>query len=281
MPNRGRLFFVFVMMAFTAPLFGQQDGIEVHGVTAKPASAGVTRLTWNAESPDVCKSVTYSVYHDTNADFTPSAKNQIASRIKETHFDAPESPESKSSFYRVKVVQEPVKAPAGVIFGVRPTSQPGSVRGRVFAITKGGDLKPARLATVRLLLQARSVGHKVDKKYECEETAELVFLTKQVELKERESDASCKRELILDMDATIAAEEWSQVKPRQWQFLETDADEEGNFVFPKVPSGKYNVIVQAQAGINDAFWNQEVWVRPGESVNVKVSEIETTCSNLE
>jgi hypothetical protein len=65
-------------------------------------------------------------------------------------------------------------------------SQPlGSVHGRVFAVTKGGDIKPARLAQVCLIFESRIVGHKVDPSAANEETAGLVFLDKLIEQKKQ------------------------------------------------------------------------------------------------
>lgn len=99
----------------------------------------------------------------------------------------------------------------------KPHSYPqplGSVHGRVFAITRGGDLKPARLAQVYLVFETRIVGHKVDPSATNEENAGMVFLNKHTEqmkqlldeLQEKSKDdsissdafktISCKAELL-------------------------------------------------------------------------------------
>lgn len=184
----------------------------------------------------------------------------------------------------------------------KPRSNPqplGSVHGRVFAITKGGDLKPARLAQVYLVFETRIVGHKVDPSAANEETASLVFLKEQTEqlklgnneLLEKSRDGSissealqkltCKSELLAVDKGIIAALGWTQAKPHQGQVLTTDTDEEGNFAFPKVRTGKYNVIARGRAGISDAYWKQDVWVQPGEAVTVKVANVESSCVDSE
>jgi hypothetical protein len=173
----------------------------------------------------------------------------------------------------------------------------GSVHGRVFAITKGGDLKPGRLAQVYLIFESKIVGHKVDPSAENEETAGLVFLDKHVEQMKQVSaelevkskddsisskglDAfSCKAELLGVDKAIIDTLDWSKSKPHEGQVLFTDADEEGNFVFPKVRTGKYNVIARGHAGMNDAYWNQDVWIQPGEAVAIKVANVESSCAD--
>lgn len=88
---------------------------------------------------------------------------------------------------------------------------------------------------------------------------------------------TCKSELLAVDKAMIATLEWSQAKPLEGQVLFADTDEEGNFVFPKVRTGKYNVIARGRAGINDAYWKQDVWVQPGEAVTVKVASVESSC----
>jgi hypothetical protein len=182
----------------------------------------------------------------------------------------------------------------------RPTQQRlGSVHGRVFAVTKGGDFKPARLAKVYLIFETKTVGHKVDPSAANEETAGLVFLKKHLEqVKQVNSEVldksnnslvssetldtfSCKAGLLGVDEAIVATLDWSQAKPHQGQVLFTNADEEGNFVFPKVRTGKYNVIARGHAGINDAYWKQDVWVQPGEAVTVKVATVESACVTSE
>jgi hypothetical protein len=251
--------------------------LEIDDVTIKDLPSGMIRLSWTTKEPSCDYSISYSVYRDTKEDFVPSKGNQIASGITSAHFDTRDI-SGIDNVYRVEAVKGP--APKAPVAG-KPIGQPGSVHGRVFAITKGGDIKPARLATVHLVFEARAIGHRLDQKFECEETAYPVFLERRLKAMEQNGSDSCKRQLMDDRNGVIGLLKWVQQGSHEWQDLIADADEEGNFTFPKVPPGKYDILVQNQAGINEAFWNQEVWVQPGQLLNVKVANVEHSCSDLE
>lgn len=184
----------------------------------------------------------------------------------------------------------------------KKTSPPGTaaVSGRVFVITEGGDLKPARLANVYLLF--KGIGRTVPQSSE-EATAALVFqeahLTNLLEAEQaigrtladsakaqaqgvpfdqdEYEDMSCHKKLLTWDQSIIATMKWAQAGKREKQFLFTNADEEGYFKITKVPAGSYAVVARGQAGINDASWYMEVSVKQDQEVSVKLASPARAC----
>jgi hypothetical protein len=183
-----------------------------------------------------------------------------------------------------------------------PTSQSaedissyGSVTGRVFAITKGGDLKPGRLARVYLLFAVEAVNGKVGGSDE--KTAGNIFLealnqgaetnlkkmqeyAKNPILSSTEIEAmSCTDDLQAADAAIMRTLAWSVGQNHQSEVLSTDADEEGDFTFAKVQRGSYVGVGRGKAGINDVYWQQDVSLESGQTVEVKLHDVETACVN--
>jgi len=186
----------------------------------------------------------------------------------------------------------------------------GVVVGRVFAITKSGDLKPCRLCKVYLFFSLPIVGQKVvDAKAE---TPGEVFLLNQLEQLKVIGDASkaemtrsdkmisaprshplseeeaasaarvsaelrCKSLLIGDTKAILDTFERADQHNQSMPIYSADADEEGNFQLSKIKSGEYILVALGQAGMNDAFWQENVQVHLREKVTVKLSSVKTAC----
>jgi hypothetical protein len=167
----------------------------------------------------------------------------------------------------------------------------GAIHGKVFAITNDGDLKPARFARVYLLFSCKISGNKVIDS--AEETATLVLLKARLEQQEQWSkesktalegltassieELSCRHDLLGDDKAIIATLDWATSKKAASGVLATDTDEEGRFAFKKVRAGQYLVAARGQAGLNDVYWEQHVWVHPGVTAEVKIANVEHSC----
>jgi hypothetical protein len=154
----------------------------------------------------------------------------------------------------------------------------GTVAGRVFAITKSGDLKPARLASVYLFFNnGPGVSAILEK---TGNTPALVFLQKELDSL-KEGDPSCRRDLVAADKGIDEAVEWAKDKKVTELVRFTDADEDGYFEIEGAKPGIHDLVVRGQAGSNDAFWDQQVEVKANQKIEVKVASVQAACSNLD
>lgn len=158
----------------------------------------------------------------------------------------------------------------------------GSVSGRIFLITKGGDLKPARMAHVFLFFE-RGPGSSAVMSAGGGYTPGLIYLKENLELTEdaNKSGASvrCSSDLLNAFKAAIATVDWAREHKLTAYALILDADEEGNFSIGKIQPGVYDLVVRGRAGINDAYWLQVVTIKAGEKTEVKLSSVEASCAD--
>jgi hypothetical protein len=178
----------------------------------------------------------------------------------------------------------------------------GVLSGRIFAITTGGDIKPARLAKTFLFYVRRS-GKSVEAIEEDQNSAGSAWLTEEakaleafneawtkmlkqfneaetVELQRRilgSGSSVCLKELTAYENAVIGTLAWGKENPtRSSQILYADADEEGAFKIPAQP-GIYTLVASGRAGFNEAFWDAEVTVEPGTETTVKLASPKKAC----
>jgi hypothetical protein len=170
-------------------------------------------------------------------------------------------------------------------------STQGSLSGRVFAITEGGDLKPARMADVYILYQSGAT--RDGKAVDVGETADLVFMEAHNEAQEQylkdfqansqwSEKTACMKDLETFRPAIIKAMEWAQVHSKQSQIAKTQTDEEGNFS-ASLPAGKYDVYVRGRAGFNESLWDTGIYnvtIQPGAHVVLKLSSPEKSCLDV-
>jgi hypothetical protein len=137
-----------------------------------------------------------------------------------------------------------------------------SLSGRVFAVTKAGDLKPARFAHVYVFGNLQNSQH---------ESAETVFLqgkidgnkqlTQWMETTDNYSQAVvCQKGLLIVSEALDKVARWVEQSKMYSQFKGTDADEEGKFRVSGVAFGSYTIVIRGRAGMNDAYWEADVLV---------------------
>jgi hypothetical protein len=177
-----------------------------------------------------------------------------------------------------------------VAIGKKPS---GSISGRVFAITRAGDLKPARLARVYLM-----GGLNIPP-----DSAVSIFLDKQLSgrtalresgaLTDDSEELLCRKELLLITDSVQAAVKWVEENKKYSEFLSAQADEEGTFQISGVAPGGYTLAVRGRAGENEAYWETDVFFvqvggkmswkvgandfLPGKDVSIKLSSPEKVC----
>jgi hypothetical protein len=139
-------------------------------------------------------------------------------------------------------------------------------------ITKGGDLKPARLAQVTLLYGSDTG------------TAAVVYLNTKVEqmkgsykLLVTPGDVSCRAELLVFINSLKATMDWAKVNGKQDQVHIATSDEEGFFQFGGLEPGSYILLARGHAGANDAYWEGNFKVTSGESVQMKLASPHAAC----
>jgi co-chaperonin GroES (HSP10) len=151
-----------------------------------------------------------------------------------------------------------------------PKQVAGSISGRAFVITKGGDLKPARYAKVFLL----------------EPEPYVFFLKKHLAISKESFGEPIQRyscELnMAGVDLAIRATMREEVeKGKVVSVRESQTDEDGNFRLNDVKPGDYAIIGRGQAGANDVYWElSEVKVAGRENVVVKLSQVTLACLAL-
>lgn len=168
----------------------------------------------------------------------------------------------------------------------------GELDGFVFLITEGGDIKPARLASVVLLYVAErqsalsgkplsqllTPGAEYMINYANELSKETSRLMQEEETKNFGSkEAHCSGSLASYVGALKSTIDWAVENKKTSQIITVDADEEGRFKTIDVPVGLYTVTVYGRAGINQAFWEDDVQVTAGDVISIKMRAPKESC----
>jgi hypothetical protein len=159
-----------------------------------------------------------------------------------------------------------------------------SLAGKVFAITKGGDVKPALMAHVYLFPSGRAINAyliarlQIDAKKEAK-MIEIERKSKEAGLEPYRSSAEqlqdC-RDVLRGVDEAI--KESMDVAPELLGPAYTAAtDETGNFKITRVKRGDYQIVVRGQAGFNDVLWIEPVAVDAGKTTILKLSSVAKAC----
>ncbi len=163
----------------------------------------------------------------------------------------------------------------------------GALSGRIFAVTRGGDLKPAILADVYLFFEVsiHADGTVID--VGGSDTAGDTYMKKvnegmEAELeKMKQEDWSdhirCLNDLLVYQDAIVKTLQ-SVSEKEQWQVVTGQTDEDGYFKLSVPRQGSYYLVVKGQAGANDAEWEQEgVRVFTGKVTELKLGSPKQAC----
>lgn len=156
----------------------------------------------------------------------------------------------------------------------QPVAQSGAVSGRVFLITRSGDLKPARLASVWIFsfaggAKSSAAAIWLDEYQKASEKwlAELKAHT------EWSDSRACLEEINTWTTSVLNA--LPRLLPSQYR--SADADEDGIFKISDVRPAEYYIFVAGRAGFNKAFWRGDFDVVSGKETMVKLSTPEKAC----
>jgi hypothetical protein len=177
---------------------------------------------------------------------------------------------------------------------VTKTPAYGELVGHAFIITKGGDLKPARLARVWIMYRStkkqaeedarpstageKMVGNLTDASLQSAKLRAEV-LAKTTEVNQTIEGVLCAREMVFFAMAILSTTKWAKDNDKIGQVLVADADEDGQFRIARVPVGLYTVLVSGRAGMYDALWEErDVEIHPGKATSIKMSDPQKACN---
>jgi hypothetical protein len=159
-------------------------------------------------------------------------------------------------------------------------SKAGVITGKIFLITRSGDLKPARLAMVFLLDEhAGGNGGK--------DSAAVLYLHTKIEnmktsfhqLADPDENISCPTSLLVFDKSLKSTLEWNE-KEHKDQIEITETDEDGAFRFSGVRPGEYLILAKGHAGANQAYWEQDAIAAPGKEVAIKLASPAKACLDM-
>lgn len=169
----------------------------------------------------------------------------------------------------------------------------GMLTGFAFLITKGGDIKPARLANVTLFFDApRQLGPEEEYpsttvggqwvrnriKLASEAIAQLKYQTTTKNTLPEEVD--CLSELKNFQTKLKDTLYWAEANKKQGQVVSADVDEEGRFKISHLRPGQYGVVVAGRAGIYEAWWQSTVLLTADKTTSIKLPKPETACEAI-
>jgi len=161
----------------------------------------------------------------------------------------------------------------------------GSITGRVFAISKGGDLKPARMAKIYLFFTYVDGNQQTDT-----DSAGFKFLLLEIQkendliapgnAKMKNREEFCKGILARVDTAILLTVQWAREQEKSSQLDFADADEEGRFRIDGVTPGTYVIVARGRAGANDAYWKETIVIKPNTTLSVKLAQPSEACLDV-
>jgi hypothetical protein len=155
-----------------------------------------------------------------------------------------------------------------------------SVKGRIFLITMGGDLKPARLATVYVLSSDALPDQPSLSKKEAAVKEACATL---------EQNRPFANQLPASINTWVAGrygtalsdlEEMIRLSAAPPKGNSLQADEEGLFSLGQLQPGPYTIVAFGQAGINKGYWVSQLQLNSGEQKEIKMASPATACDVL-
>jgi hypothetical protein len=147
----------------------------------------------------------------------------------------------------------------------------GEISGFIFLITRGGDLKPARLAQVYLFRSdlADAYDTTVVKQRSLEEEG----LPENAEL-------SCQSRINVYSKAIESALKAAREQDASDAFYLLEADEERRFQLKNIETADYEILVRGRAGGNDGYWSKSIHIEAGKVTQIKLGEPIVACLDL-
>jgi hypothetical protein len=162
----------------------------------------------------------------------------------------------------------------------------------VFAITNGGDIKPARMADLYLFYTHRSAKpeeqDKGDQNKEDQNTAGVQWPVEYAKASEEvdkmmsghhsTTSLQCDASMLIFTKAFAHMGDWAVQNKKEWQMVIDHTDEEGDFRVSVYVPGEYELFVKGQAGFNKAVWRDDhITISPGVETKVKMASPDVAC----
>ena len=160
-----------------------------------------------------------------------------------------------------------------------------SLTGKVFAITRGGDVKPALLAHVYLFPASYAINQwmlsNIRARNEFQVKVEAVLAGNPTDDPYYSAVVSenC-RDLLSAVDKEIATEKTIEPDfgPDFGPAYNAETDETGGFNFFHIKPSDYQIVVRGQAGSNDVLWVDTVTIA-GATENFKLHSVAKACQS--
>jgi len=158
-----------------------------------------------------------------------------------------------------RLISSAVLSMAAIVFGqAEPTT--GTLVGRVFAIAKDGETKPARIAPVYVATGADRIS--------LQQSVDAALAKRADDLKSNtDPEQAC---LLASMSVHEAVKSDSSIQT-------ANTDEDGTFDLPKLKAGVYTVVVIGAADGYQSVWYSTTTVVPGKRQKIKLSEPALSC----
>jgi hypothetical protein len=188
-------------------------------------------------------------------------------------------------FATVKLLEDRARASKGYQQKKTRTGQTvptTSLSGKVFAITKGGDVKPALLARVYLFTINNPINEWMRSnilardQYAATVEAILAKYPTLVSSSDRGLVPENCRALLGDVDKTIGNDQ--QIAPEVGPAYIAETDETGSFKIGLVKAGDYSVVVRGRAGSNDVLWVDKAAIA-GTTQALKLHSVAEACQS--
>jgi hypothetical protein len=156
--------------------------------------------------------------------------------------------------------------------------------GKVFAITKGGDLKQARFAQVFALSGDSAAAFNAYMQTIAKAVSQFTKLRDGREADDVTSAGSQVDSLTKALCTSIVSgpkdKALDLAKANPDQVVTSETDEEGFFKIGGLKPGTYTVLVVGRAGANDGFWVENAVLESGKDDALKMRSPALACLNL-
>jgi hypothetical protein len=166
----------------------------------------------------------------------------------------------------------------------------GALSGRIFAVTNGGDIKPAIMADVYLFYEVAIHPNGTVNDIDGDDSVGLLYMKSKnnemaAEDGKRRPDWSdhltCVHDLMVYQNAILTTLQ-NVPRGKNWQVVSGQTDEDGYFKLSVPRQGSWMLVAHGQAGAFDAAWEHEgVRIFLGRSTEIKLGSPEKSCSKLD